>query len=141
MLFSSPFATSQAPAEPIFQFDSFFNSSESIVQEDLVAWVCVGSMHMPTSEDAPVTSTTATATTFFIRPHNYFSESPVMDLTHRFLKTGPIAPVASPAADVSTVSVPVEARCFDDTPVPEGYESLPSIPQVLQPPSEPPGPP
>ena len=108
---------SQAPNNPLFEFDDFFND-EYLVQEDLVAWVCVGSLHLPTSEDAPVTASTATATTFFIRPNNYFDESPTTDLTRRIFKTGPVPYPDTPAADVSTATVPLEQRCFDETPVP-----------------------
>jgi hypothetical protein len=49
--------------------------------QDLVAWVTVGKHHKPTSEDLPVTTTPATEVGFYIRPANYFDESPATRLT------------------------------------------------------------
>ena len=108
----------QAPGEPLLEFNDFING-ESLVQEDLVAWVCLGSIHMPTTEDVPVTTTPVTASTFFIRPHNYFDESPATDLTGHIFKAGSAVYTGdAPAADVNEAVVPLAERCFDGTPVP-----------------------
>ncbi len=76
----------QAPGEPLRQFDDYING-ESLVQEDLVAWVTVGKLHLPSAEDLPVTSTPATEASFYIRPANYFDESPAIRLTRKYFKT------------------------------------------------------
>jgi Cu2+-containing amine oxidase len=116
-----PLYDMQAPANPIFTFDSFMNG-ESLVDTDLVAWVTVGNIHIPCSEDAPVTTTAHTSLEFIIRPMNYFDESPVTDLTTRVFVTGP-APLDTPET-IDTVNTPIADRCYDgiDTPVYEGWD-------------------
>ncbi|KAL6067132.1 tryptamine:oxygen oxidoreductase (deaminating) [Balamuthia mandrillaris] len=65
----------QAPAEPLVNLDNFIDG-ESIINEDLVAWVSFGSIHVPTSEDIPNTNTPSSFGHFWLRPHNFFTESP-----------------------------------------------------------------
>ena len=50
---------------------------ESIVDEDLVAWVMMGLLHVPRSEDVPLISNFGTQ--FFIKPWNYYEELVSMD--------------------------------------------------------------
>ena len=59
---------------PVVDFQRFTADNESIVNEDLVAWVTVGMMHVPHSEDIPNTATAANSASFYLRPYNYFEE-------------------------------------------------------------------
>lgn len=109
----------QAPSEPLLEFESY-TDGESLDQEDLVAWVNMGSLHLPTSEDVPVTTTPGTSTSFYIRPNNYFDESPVVDLTRRYFKVGnDMYSGGAPAVTTDAVNLPSSDRCFDDTEVTE----------------------
>jgi primary-amine oxidase len=104
----------QAPGEPLLQFDDFLNG-ESLVAQDLVAWVMVGSLHLPSSEDVPVTTTSTTTVRFFIRPLNYFNESPATDLTRGFFATGASTHPDTPALSVDAAAAPPAEACYDDT--------------------------
>ena len=63
---------------PVNDFQRFTADDESIENEDLVAWVTVGMMHVPHSEDIPNTATAANSASFYLRPYNYFDEDPSM---------------------------------------------------------------
>src|ERR1700687_1087037 len=52
------------PAKPVVDFHNFFDG-ENITQEDLVAWVNVGTHHLPQAEDSPNTRTN-TATSRYV---------------------------------------------------------------------------
>lgn len=114
-----PLYDMQAPQDAVVNFDSYLNG-ESLVNQDLVAWVMIGNIHIPTSEDIPATTTAHTSLSFLIRPMNYFDESPAIDLTRRFHKTGNLYP-ATTATNIDTVNTPLSARCFDGTTVVEEY--------------------
>ncbi|CAM9636840.1 unnamed protein product [Lampetra planeri] len=43
---------------------------------DLVAWVTVGFVHIPHSEDVPNTATACNGAGFFFRPFNFYDEDP-----------------------------------------------------------------
>ena len=77
------------PYEPAVDFRQFYADNESIVQQDLVAWVTVGLMHIPHSEDIPNTGTAANSARFFLRPNNFFDEDPSMALRDAVLITPP----------------------------------------------------
>lgn len=94
----------QAPGDPLVTFDSFI-SGDPVQNTDLVAWVTVGTIHTPSAEDVPVTTTSTTAVRFFIRPVNYFDESPVTDLTRTFFATGAVHPY-TPTVQVNNVFIP-----------------------------------
>ena len=68
-------------------FRQYLLDNDSIVNEDLVAWVTIGMMHIPHSEDIPNTATAANSVRFFIRPFNYFDEDPSMGSTNAILIT------------------------------------------------------
>ena len=63
---------------PVVDFKKFMVDNESIVDEDLITWITIGLMHIPHSEDIPVTATPANSAGFFLRPFNYFDEDPSM---------------------------------------------------------------
>lgn len=75
------------PFEPVVDFRKFFSNDENIRDEDLVAWVSVGSFHIPHSEDIPNTATAGNTIGFFIRPFNFFDEDPSMASTDAVLIT------------------------------------------------------
>ncbi|XP_062589032.1 putative amine oxidase [copper-containing] [Saccostrea cucullata] len=63
---------------PVVNFDDYLRDNESIVDEDLVAWVSLGVQHIPHTEDLPVTHTPGMDLSFFLLPYNYFQEDPAM---------------------------------------------------------------
>ncbi|XP_067887131.1 amiloride-sensitive amine oxidase [copper-containing] [Heterodontus francisci] len=64
------------PWDPTISFENFIRNNENITNQDLVAWVTVGFLHIPHSEDVPNTSTPGNAVGFFLRPFNFFQEDP-----------------------------------------------------------------
>ena len=66
-----------APAEPHTSLDTFLDG-ESIVQQDLVAWVTMGKEHLPRTEDLPLISNFGTY--FAITPQNQFTTNAAMDI-------------------------------------------------------------
>ncbi|XP_038154127.1 amiloride-sensitive amine oxidase [copper-containing] [Cyprinodon tularosa] len=73
---SSTMFTQNDPWEPAVSFEDYIRNNENIVNEDLVAWVTVGFLHVPHSEDIPNTATPGNAVGFFLRPFNFFDEDP-----------------------------------------------------------------
>uniref|UniRef100_A0A8C4DNN8 Amine oxidase n=1 Tax=Dicentrarchus labrax TaxID=13489 RepID=A0A8C4DNN8_DICLA len=61
---------------PAVDFSKYIEDNESIVNEDLVAWVTTGFLHIPHSEDIPNTVTVGNGGGVLLRPHNYFDEDP-----------------------------------------------------------------
>ncbi|XP_041318982.1 membrane primary amine oxidase-like isoform X2 [Pyrgilauda ruficollis] len=66
------------PWTPTVAFADFINN-ETITNEDLVAWITVGFLHIPHAEDIPNTVTVGNGVGFFLRPYNYFNEDPSVD--------------------------------------------------------------
>ncbi|XP_078063138.1 diamine oxidase [copper-containing]-like [Mustelus asterias] len=64
------------PWDPNVRFENFIQNNENISSQDLVAWVTVGFLHIPHSEDIPNTSTPGNAVGFLLRPFNFFQEDP-----------------------------------------------------------------
>ncbi|XP_072105876.1 retina-specific copper amine oxidase isoform X1 [Mobula birostris] len=60
---------------PPAYFDEFING-ESIQNEDLVAWITAGFLHIPHAEDVPNTATSGNGIGFFLKPLNYFNNDP-----------------------------------------------------------------
>uniref|UniRef100_UPI00398F721C amine oxidase [copper-containing] 3-like isoform X2 n=1 Tax=Pristiophorus japonicus TaxID=55135 RepID=UPI00398F721C len=61
--------------QPAVYFDDFIND-ESIKNEDLVAWITTGFLHIPHAEDVPNTATTGNGVGFVLKPVNYFNNDP-----------------------------------------------------------------
>ncbi|XP_034567683.1 membrane primary amine oxidase-like [Notolabrus celidotus] len=61
---------------PAVDFSKFIADNESIEDEDLVAWVTTGFLHIPHAEDIPNTVTVGNGGGVILRPHNYFDEDP-----------------------------------------------------------------
>ena len=51
---------------------------ESIKNSDIVTWISVGFLHIPTSEDVPMT--TRVTTGFTLKPFNFFDSTPTFDV-------------------------------------------------------------
>ncbi|NXI44220.1 AOC1 oxidase, partial [Galbula dea] len=73
---SSSIYAQNEPWEPLVSFESFLRNNETIEDQDLVAWVTVGFLHVPHAEDIPNTSTPGNVVGFFLRPFNFFDEDP-----------------------------------------------------------------
>ena len=54
-------------------FSSYING-ESVRNVDLVNWVTLGALDVPTSESAPVTSVNGRALSFWLLPYNFFDQ-------------------------------------------------------------------
>lgn len=89
---------------PTFPFEETAVDGESITQKDLVAWVTLTSMHLPTSENMPMTNMMSHG--FTLAPHNYFDENPAMDLPH-FLRMHP----TEAEGDTRTEDLPLAPDC------------------------------
>ncbi|XP_069031738.1 retina-specific copper amine oxidase [Embiotoca jacksoni] len=61
---------------PAVDFSKYVEDNENIEDEDLVAWVTTGFLHIPHSEDIPNTVTVGNGGGVLLRPHNYFDEDP-----------------------------------------------------------------
>ncbi|XP_030638023.1 retina-specific copper amine oxidase [Chanos chanos] len=61
---------------PAVDFSKFIEDNERIENEDLVAWVTTGFLHIPHAEDIPNTVTVGNGGGVILRPHNYFDEDP-----------------------------------------------------------------
>ena len=72
---------------PGIHFDDFIKDNENIESEDLVAWVTIGGLHIPNTEDIPVTPIPGNSYTFFLKPFGYFEEDPSMGSTNSMLIT------------------------------------------------------
>ncbi|XP_060089160.1 membrane primary amine oxidase-like [Heteronotia binoei] len=76
-----PFSTSvynqNDPWTPSVAFEDFINN-ETITNEDLVAWITVGFLHIPHAEDIPNTATLGNAVGFMLRPYNFYDDDPSM---------------------------------------------------------------
>ncbi|NXA10095.1 AOC1 oxidase, partial [Sapayoa aenigma] len=73
---SSSIYSQNNPWDPPVTFESFIRNNETIEDQDLVAWVTVGFLHVPHAEDVPNTATPGNAVGFFLRPFNFFNEDP-----------------------------------------------------------------
>ncbi|NXM73487.1 AOC1 oxidase, partial [Serilophus lunatus] len=73
---SSSIYSQNNPWDPPVTFESFIRNNETIEDQDLVAWVTVGFLHVPHAEDVPNTATPGNAVGFFLRPFNFFDEDP-----------------------------------------------------------------
>jgi diamine oxidase len=71
---------------PIVRLEEFIGS-ENIRNQDVVVWVSGGLYHIPTSEDAPVTTTTSNNIGFSLIPFNYGDESLATDMADMVLLT------------------------------------------------------
>ncbi|XP_048685919.2 amine oxidase [copper-containing] 2-like [Caretta caretta] len=72
---SSSIYNQNDPWTPTVAFADFINN-ESIVTEDLVAWITTGFLHIPHAEDIPNTVTVGNGVSILLRPYNYYDTDP-----------------------------------------------------------------
>ncbi|KAL4635111.1 amiloride-sensitive amine oxidase copper-containing [Arapaima gigas] len=106
---STTIYTQNDPWEPVVSFEDFIRNNENI---DLVAWVTVGFLHVPHSEDIPNTATPGNAVGFFLRPFNFFDEDP--SLTSR--STVIVRPGEDGKPKVQRWTPEVIGHCVSDKP-------------------------
>ncbi|KAJ7992554.1 hypothetical protein DPEC_G00279890 [Dallia pectoralis] len=61
---------------PAVDFSKYIEDNENIENQDLVAWITTGFLHIPHAEDIPNTVTVGNGGGVILRPHNYFDEDP-----------------------------------------------------------------
>ena len=96
------------PYEPVVDFDKFIQNNDSIDHEDIVAWVTMGVIHIPHTEDVPSTTTAGSQLRFFLLPFNYFTECPSVSSPN----TVKIRPKkGSSGVEVETYGTSFESTC------------------------------
>ncbi|WAR03626.1 AOC3-like protein [Mya arenaria] len=64
--------------KPIEHLEKMLEDNEYIRDTDIVNWVTVGFLHLPTSEDSPMTNRVESG--FMLKPFNFFDKTAVFDL-------------------------------------------------------------
>ena len=99
--------------DPVVDSQRFVSDDEPIVDEDLIAWVTTGLMHVPHSKDIPNTATAANSASFYLRPYNFFDENPSMASRDAVL----ISPAKNGKFDINRFGTPEgPARAAKDKP-------------------------
>ena len=115
---SSSVYNQNSPTLPIVNFEEFLGDNDDITDQDLVAWVSIGCIQFPSSEDIPNAATPTNTARFFLRPFNYFDADPSINSTGAvFIK---------PSTDKSGSGPPVVASRVDhgkDVCVPRKYDT------------------
>lgn len=79
---SSSLYNQNSPTRPIVNFQEFFRTeNDAIDDQDLVAWVSIGCIEIPSSENVPNVASPANTARFFLRPFNYFDADPSINST------------------------------------------------------------
>ncbi|XP_066477625.1 amine oxidase [copper-containing] 3-like [Tiliqua scincoides] len=111
------------PWSPSVAFADFINN-ETIVNEDLVAWITVGFLHIPHSEDIPNTVTLGNVIGFLLRPYNYYDDDPSMYSPDSVFLTSEQDPTS---CDVNHLAcLPKVAACLPNLPpfTYEGFQNM-----------------
>ena len=98
-------------SDPAFNFDQMINDNEAIENEDLVAWVNIGGLHIPNTEDIPLTTTVGSSYGFLIKPFGFFDEDPSQGSTTSVL----VEKTKNGKMKVNTYGTPESSSC----PVPK----------------------
>ena len=102
---SSSVYNQNSPTLPIVNFEEFLGDNNDITDQDLVAWVSIGCIQFPSSEDIPNTATSTNTARFFLRPFNYFDADPSINSTGAvFIKPSTDKSGSSPPVVVSRVN-------------------------------------
>ncbi|KAJ7313418.1 hypothetical protein JRQ81_004771 [Phrynocephalus forsythii] len=121
--YSSSIYNQNDPWTPTVAFADFIDN-ENIVEEDLVAWITTGFLHIPHAEDIPNTVTVGNAVGFFLRPYNYFDEDPSIHSPDGVFFTSKQDPTS---CDVNHIAcLPKTAACLPHFPpfTYEGFQDL-----------------
>lgn len=106
------------PWDPLLDFDKFIQNNDSIVNTDLVAWVTMGVLHIPHTEDVPSTTTPGSQVNFFLLPFNYFTECPSVSSPN----TVKISPKSEGGIDINTYGTSFESKCVQKSNGPETFD-------------------
>ncbi|NWW79685.1 AOC1 oxidase, partial [Climacteris rufus] len=112
---SSSIYTQNDPWDPPVTFESFIRDDETIEDQDLVAWVTVGFLHVPHAEDIPNTATPGNAVGFFLRPFNFFNEDPSV-ASRAPVIVRPLDPPAFSHLDIRRWTPPSPGACVHPEP-------------------------
>ncbi|NXO46315.1 AOC1 oxidase, partial [Locustella ochotensis] len=112
---SSSIYTQNDPWDPPVTFESFIRDNETIEDQDLVAWVTVGFLHVPHAEDIPNTATPGNAVGFFLRPFNFFSEDPSV-ASRAAVIVRPLDPPACSRLEIQRWTPPSPGPCVHAEP-------------------------
>lgn len=63
--------------EPLVSIENYLDG-ESVVKQDLVNWINIGFLHIPSSEDVPMTVRAESG--FWLKPFNYFDRTATFDM-------------------------------------------------------------
>ncbi|KZV64877.1 amine oxidase catalytic domain-containing protein [Peniophora sp. CONT] len=88
---SSSMYNMHLPGTPPVDFHKFFDG-DSLTQTDLVAWINVGTHHLPQAEDSPNTRTNVATSSFMLTPLNYFDADVSMESRNAIVLNGPLTP-------------------------------------------------
>ncbi|TLD30725.1 hypothetical protein PspLS_03075 [Pyricularia sp. CBS 133598] len=105
---SSAALNQNVPAAPLVEFWRFFEDDESLVQQDLVAWVNLGMHHYTRSEDMPNTLMSEAHSSITFAPQNWGDTELTTDLSNAIIYNGK-AGVDRIVPETNGVSVP---DCF-----------------------------
>ncbi|KAH8878807.1 copper amine oxidase [Thozetella sp. PMI_491] len=81
---SSACLNQNVPEAPLVEFWKFFNG-ESLVQQDIVAWVNLGMQHYTRSEDIPNTLTSQAHSSIMFAPQNWGTTEGTVDLSNAII--------------------------------------------------------
>ncbi|CBZ51594.1 hypothetical protein NCLIV_013880 [Neospora caninum Liverpool] len=65
---------------PAVSIDRYIRDNEPIRKKDVVTWIASSVWHIPVIEDMPQTLSLGNTLGFLVKPHNFFTEDPSMDL-------------------------------------------------------------
>ncbi|NXI92814.1 AOC1 oxidase, partial [Psophia crepitans] len=112
---SSSIYAQNDPWEPLVSFEGFIRNNETIEDQDLVAWVTVGFLHVPHAEDIPNTATPGNAVGFFLRPFNFFDEDPSV-ASHSPVIVRPLDPPTFSRLEIQRWTPDSPGPCVDPRP-------------------------
>ncbi|XP_064030167.1 membrane primary amine oxidase isoform X2 [Pogoniulus pusillus] len=101
------------PWTPTVAFTDFINN-ETITDEDLVAWITTGFLHIPHSEDIPNTVTVGNSVGFLLRPYNYYDLDPSIYSHDGVFFTSKQDPTACDTNPIACL--PAAASCLPNLP-------------------------
>lgn len=91
---------------PFCSFDQRIKDNENIDQQDLVAWVTIGGLRIPTTEDFPSITSVGNSYSFLLQPFNYFDEDSSMKAPNSiYIET------QGNDTNIATYGVPTENTC------------------------------
>lgn len=102
---SSSLYNQQDMVDPVVDFQKYVNG-ENIDNVDMVAWVTMGTMHIPHSEDIPNTATPGSVASFQLKPFNFFDEDPSMSSYD-----GVVIYPSKDGAKINTFGTPTKPAC------------------------------